>query len=89
MEQYKLDFGSPEEKKNEKAGVETEPVKIYSFDELVADYKKTVGVDPTHRMLNRGEIIRGIQDPEAEKARLKAEDDEDDRAERSSGRAGR
>ena len=73
MEQYKLDF-SPERKPETAEG---EPaVEGLGFENLQTLYQEKIGIDPKYRNLNRGELIRGIQDPEAEKTRLKEIDEE-------------
>jgi hypothetical protein len=78
MEQYRLDFGP--EKKPENNVKEKEPaLESLGFENLQMLYQEKVGIDPKYRNLNRGELISGIQDPEAEKERLAKEDKESDR----------
>ena len=48
-----------------------------SLEELVAEYKTRIGVSP--RTSDPAEIAAALQDPEAELARLRAEDAEDDK----------
>jgi hypothetical protein len=86
-EQYKLDFGT--EKKPEDTAEGEPALEGLGYDDLKKLYHEKVKINPERRDLNRGELISGIQDPEAEKTRIALEDMKEDQKERSSDRAGR
>lgn len=50
-----------------------------SFDDLVAQYKKEVGIDPTFRNLTRVELVAALDNPVAERERLAEIDRESDK----------
>ncbi len=50
-----------------------------SFDDLVALYKKEVGIDPTFRNLARAELLAALDNPAAERERIAEIDRESDK----------
>ena len=69
MEQQPLDYGAEESRDSR------------SDEELAAEYKKKIGVDPRFRSIDRRAMLSGIEDPEAERERIANIDREEDKNE--------
>jgi hypothetical protein len=73
MEQMPLDLGIPEDPK-----VKVQPLEDLTDEELTLLYSSAVGINPKSRRFNRETLLAGIQNPEAEKDRLRTIDKADD-----------
>ncbi len=73
MEQLPLDLGIPAD-----PTVKERPLEDLEDEELALLYANAVGINPKSRLFNRETMITGIQNPAAEKDRLRAIDKEED-----------